>query len=215
MHRRASAWFGASFVFACIASLGAGLLIRDHLRAGQTYLLVSRTIYLVRDQHLAAPLRFLSPTLTLALWPVFAIAVVVLIRSYRLGTPGLSPLPELVAGLFIGGGLANAIEAQAFGSVTDFLGIHRSGVYSAGDIAIDVASSLLPLAAIQLAQAQHRTFTNVLQTGAVFYLAVVLFAVAVSDGYALTVLVTLVMAGSAAIWLAKRLMSPDPTPDRG
>jgi hypothetical protein len=163
---------------------------------------------LVRDQHLAAPFPFLSPTLTLALWPLFAIAVVVLIRSVRLGTPGLSPLPDMVAGLFIGGGLANAIEAQAFGSVTDFLGIHRAGVYSAGDIAMDVASSLLPMAAIQVAQAQHRTFTNVLQTGAVFYAAVVLFAVARSDDYALAVLVTLVMAASAAISLIKRLFSP-------
>ena len=78
------------------------------------------------------------------LWSIFAIGVVILIRSLRLGTPGLSALPEIVAGLFMGGGLANLLEAQMTGSVTDFLGIHGFGTYSAGDIAWDVGSSLLP-----------------------------------------------------------------------
>jgi len=119
--------------------------------------------------------------LTLVLWLPFAIAIVVLIHSIRIGAPQLSALPEIVAGLFVGGGLANVLEAQMIGSVTDFLGIHGMGTYSAGDIAFDVASSLLPIAVIQIARAQHQTFTHVLQAGAVFYGAVVLVAVASQD----------------------------------
>lgn len=209
MDRRASAWFGASLLFACIVSLSTGALVREHLRAEQTFWLISRIVYLVRDQHLRAPFPFLSPTLTLGLWPIFAIVVFILIRNVRLGTPGLSLLPEIVAGLFIGGGLANAMEAQAIGSVTDFLGNYWLGTYSAGDIVMDVAASLLPIAVIQIAQVQHQTFTHVLQAGAVFYAAVVIFAVASQD-YALAVLVTLVTGGAAATSLTKRSITPKP-----
>jgi len=203
MHRRASALFGASFLLACIVSLGIGALVREHLRAGQRFWLISPIVYLVRDQHLHAPLPFLSPTLTVGLWPIFAIVVFILIRNVRLGTRGLLLLPEIVAGLFIGGGLANAMEAQTIGSVTDFLGNYWFGTYSAGDIAIDIASSLLPIAVVQIAQTQNQTFTHILQAGGVFYAAVVIFAVASRD-YALAVLATLVIGAGAAISLAKR-----------
>ncbi len=207
MHRRASAWFGASFLLACIVSLGSGALVREHLRVGQSFWLISPIVYVVRDQHLRALVPFLTPTLTLVLWLPFAIAIVILIRNVRIGTPTLSALPEIVAGLFIGGGLANALEAQATGSVTDFLGIHGFGAYSAGDIAMDIASSLLPIAVIRIAQAQRQTFAHILQAGAVFYVAVVLFAVASQD-YALAVLVTVVTGAGAATWRAKRMNSP-------
>jgi len=147
---------------------------------------------------------------------------VILIRNVRIGTPTLSALPEIVAGLFIGGGLANALEAQAIGSVTDFLGNYWFGTYSAGDIAMDVASSLLPIAVIQIAQTQNQTFTHILQAGGVFYAAVVIFAfthilqaggvfyaavvifAVASQDYALAVLATLVIGAGAAISLAKR-----------
>lgn len=207
MHRRASAWFGASLLLACIVSLGIGALVREHLRVDQSFWLVSPIVYVVRDQHLRTLLPFLSPTLTLVLWLPFAIAVVILMHNIRNRTPGLSALPEIVAGLFVGGGLANVLEAQMIGSVTDFLGIHGMGTYSAGDIAFDVASSLLPIAVIQIARAQHQTFTHVLQVGAVFFGAVVLFAVASQD-YALAILVTLVIGVGAAISLTKRMISP-------
>jgi lipoprotein signal peptidase len=208
MRRRASAWFGAAFLLSCIASLGTGALVREHLRVEQSFWLISPIVYLVRDQHLAAPFPFLTPTLTLVLWPIFAIAIVILIHSVRIRTPAQSALPEIVAGLFVGGSLANVLEAQMIGSVTDFLGIHGMGTYSAGDIAFDVASSLLPIAVIQIAWAQHQTFTHVLQAGAVFYGAVVLFAVASQD-YALVILVTLVTGVGAAISLTKRMISPN------
>jgi hypothetical protein len=191
-------------LLACTASLGTGELIREHLRPVQTFWLVSDTVYLVRDQHLRAPFPLLSPTLTPVLWSIFAIVVVILIRSLRLGTPELSALPEIVAGLFIGGGLANVLEAQMIGSVTDFLGIHRLGTYSAGDIAMDVGSSLLPIAIIQIAQAQHQTFARVLQAGAGFIVA---FAV-VSQDYALAILVTSMSGGGVAVLLANRSGSP-------
>jgi signal peptidase (SPase) II len=207
MHRRASAWFGASFLFACVASLGAGVLVREHLRTGKSFWLVSPVVYVVHDQHLRALVPFLTPTSTLVLWLLFAIAIVLLIRNVRIGTPTLLALPEIVAGLFIGGGLANALEALATGSVTDFLGIHGFGTYGAGDIAMDVASSLLPIAVIRIAQAQDQTFTHVLQVGAVFYLAVVLLAVASQD-YALAALVTLVTGVGVAAALTKRMISP-------
>jgi hypothetical protein len=206
MHGRASAWFGASFSLACIASLGIGALVREHLRAEQGFWLISPIAYVVRDQHLSAR-PFLTPTLTLGLFPIVALVAVILIRNVRTGTAALSALPEIVAGLFVGGGLANVLEVQMIGSVTDFLGIHGMGTYSAGDIAFDVASSLLPIAVIQIARAHHQTFTHVLQAGAVFYVAVVLFAVATQD-YALAVLVTLVIGVGAAISLTKRMISP-------
>jgi peptidoglycan/LPS O-acetylase OafA/YrhL len=190
-------------LLACIASLGTGELIREHLRTGQSFWLISGTVYLVRDQHLRAPFSFLSPTWTLVLWPIFAIVVVILIRSLRRRTPGLSALPEVVAGLFMGGGLANVLEAQMIGSVTDSFGIHGFGTYSAGDIAMDIGSSLLPTAIIHIAQAQHQTFARVLQAGAGFYVAVVAFAV-VSQDYALAILVTLVSGGGVAVSLTKR-----------
>jgi lipoprotein signal peptidase len=208
LHRRASAWwFGASFLLAASASLGTGELIREHLRTEQSFWLISRTVYLVRDQHLRAPFPLLSPTLTLVLWSIFAIVVVILIHSLRLGTPGLSALPEIVAGLCMGGGLANVLEAQMIGSVTDFLGIHGFGTYSAGDIAWDVGSSLLPIAVIHIAQTQKQTLSRVLQAGAGFYGAVVAFAV-VSQDYALAILVTLVSGGGVAVSLIKRSGSP-------
>jgi hypothetical protein len=207
MHRRASVWFGASFLLACIGSLGTGALVREHLRAEQSFWLVSPIVYVVRDQHLSARFPFLTPTLALVLWPIFAIVVVILIRNARIGTAVLSALPEIVAGLFLGGGLANLLEAQVIGSVTDFLGIHGMGAYSAGDIAFDVASSLLPIAVIQIARAHHQSLTQVLQAGAVFYVAVVFFGVATQD-YALAILVTLVIGVGAAISLTKRMVSP-------
>ena len=194
-------------MLACIVSLGIGALVREHLRVEQSFWLISPIVYVVRDQHLRALVPFLTPTLTLVLWLPFAIAIVILIHNVRIGTPALSALPEIVAGLFVGGGLANVLEAQMIGSVTDFLGIHGMGTYSAGDIAFDVASSLLPIAVIQIARAQHQTFTHVLQVGAVFYGAVVLFAVASQD-YALAILVTLVIGVGAAISLTKRMISP-------
>ena len=207
MHRRASAWFGASVLLACIASLGTGALVREHLRAKQSFWLISRIVYVVRDQHLSALVPFMNPTLTLALWLPVAIAIVIVVRNVRIGTPALSVLPEIVAGLFIGGGLANALEAQATGSVTDFLGIHGFGTYSAGDIAMDVAWSLLPIAVIRIAQAQHQTLAHVLQAAALFYLGVVIFAV-VSQDYALAILATLVIAIGGVTTLRKRMISP-------
>jgi hypothetical protein len=213
MHWRASAWFGVAFLFACIVSLGTGVLIRERLRAEQSFWLISPIVYLVRDQHLRAPFPFLPPILALGLWSIFAIVVYILTRIVRLGVPGLSLLPEIVAGLFIGGGLANAMEAQAIGSVTDFLGNYWFGTYSAGDIAMDVAASLLPIAVIQSAQARHQAFTHVLQVGVVFYAAVVIFAVALQD-YALAVLVTLVTGGGAATSLTKRTITPPQIPSR-
>ncbi len=206
MQRRALVWFGASLSLACIVSLGIGALVREYLRVEQSFWLISPIVYLVRDQHLRAPVPYLSPTLTLALWPIFAIAVAVLICSVRLRSPGLSVLAEIVGGLFMGGGLANLLEAQTIGSVTDFLGIYRFGTYSAGDIAMDIASSLLPIAVIQIARAQHQTVAHVLQAGAAFYVAVIVFAVASQD-YALEVVVTLVTVSGAAISLHKRIMS--------
>jgi lipoprotein signal peptidase len=207
LHRRASAWFGASFLLACIGSLGTGELVREHLRTGQSFWLISRTIYLIRDQYLRSAFSFLSPTLTLALWPIFAIVVVALIRKVRLGAHGFSALPEIVAGLFMGGSLANVLEAQVIGSVTDFLGIRGFGIYSAGDIAIDVASSMLPMAVIQIARAQHQTHSHVMQAGAASYVAVVLLAVAAQD-FALAALVTLVTGAGATLPLTKRVISP-------
>src|ERR1700674_3712330 len=90
MHRRASAWFGASFLLACIASLGTGALVREHLRVDQSFWLISPIVYAIRDQHLRALVPFLTPTLTLALWLPFAIAIVVLVRNTRAATPELS-----------------------------------------------------------------------------------------------------------------------------
>ena len=206
MYRKASAWFGASFLVACIASLGTGVLVRENLRSEQSLWLVSPIVYVVRDQHLRAPVPFLTPTLTLMLWLPCAIAIALLIRSLRIRTPKLAALPEIVAGLFIGGGLANALEAQATGSVTDFLGIHGFGAYSAGDIAMNLSSSVLPIAVIRIAQAQYQTCVHVVQAGAVFYVAVVLVAVALQD-YALALLVTLVMGVVAATSITKRMIS--------
>jgi len=200
-------WFGASFLSAGIASLGTGELIREHLRPEQSFWLISGTVYVVRDQHLRAPFPLLSPTLTLVLWSIFAIVVVILIRSLRLGTPGLSALPEIVAGLFMGGGLANVLEAQMIGSVTDFLGIHGFGTYSEGDIAWDLGSSLVPIAVIHIARAQKQTVSHLLQAGGAVYVAVVAFAV-LSQDYALAILVTLVSGGGVALSCLKRNGSP-------
>jgi hypothetical protein len=193
-------------LLACIASLSAGALVREHLRVEQSFWLVSPIVYVVRDQHLRALVPLLSPTLALALWLPFAIAIAILLHNIRIGAKALSALPEIVAGLFIGGGLANALEAQATGSVTDFLGIHGLGAYSEGDIAMDIASSLLPIAVIRIAQAQNQTVARVLQAGALFYVAVVLVAVASQD-YGLAVLVTLVVGVGAATSLTKQMIS--------
>lgn len=58
MHRRASAWFGASFLLACIASLGTGALVREDLRANQSFWLISPIVYVARYQHLRALVPF-------------------------------------------------------------------------------------------------------------------------------------------------------------
>ena len=94
-----------------------------HLRAGQGFWPISHAIYLVRDQHLQAPLPSCLPTSALLLLPILVIPVIILIRAIRLGTPGLSALPEIVVGLFIGVVLwPTHWKRQTIGSVTDFLG---------------------------------------------------------------------------------------------
>ena len=113
-------------MLACVDSLGTGALVRG-ISVDQSFWLISPVVYVVRDQHLRTLVAFLTPTLTLVLWLPFAIAITSLMHQVRIGTPALSALSEIVAGLFIGGGLANSLEVQAIGSVTDFLGIHGIG----------------------------------------------------------------------------------------
>ena len=72
---------------------------------------------------------------------------------------------------------------------------------------MDIASSLLPIVVIRIAQAQRQTSAHVLQAGAVFYVAVALIAIASQD-YGLAALVTLTIGVSAAIALSSRRASP-------
>jgi hypothetical protein len=118
MHRRASAWFGAAFLLACIVSLGIGALVREHLRVEQSFWLISPIVYVVRDQHLRALVPFVTPTLTLVLWLPCATAIVILTDKVRVGASALSALPEIVAGLFIGGGLTRWRRRRAAPSPT-------------------------------------------------------------------------------------------------
>ena len=208
VNRKIAVGFAISLSIACLGSLAAGAAARGHLASDQSRWLVPHFIYLTRDQHLNAPLPFLQgqPALQLVLWPVLGalgILLLILINRIRASSPGLSALPEILAGVFLGGALANALEAQVIGSVTDFLGVSGSGTYSAGDIARDIGASLLPIAVIQVGRAQHRTPRSVVLAGMVFYLAVVLVATIEQD-YALAVLVTLVMSCSVTFWLIRR-----------
>ena len=204
MNRKTTVAFGASLLASCLGSLIAGLVVRAQFR-GRSHWLVQDLVYVTRDQHLSNSFPFVSnlPLWTLASWPFVGIAVVFLVRWVRASSPGLSALPEIVGGLILGGGLANAMEAQAAGSVTDFLGIRLSGTYSAGDIVMDVGSALVPAVVIQIAKAQGRSLLGVLTSGAVFYVAVVLVGVAKQD-YALAVLVTLVTGAFVSISLIRQ-----------
>ena len=76
---------------------------------------------------------------------------------------------------------------------------------------MNIGSSLLPFAVVQVAQAQNRSRLRVLQIGTIFFLAVALVGV-VTQNYALAVLVTLVTAASVAISLGKPAILPGTAP---
>jgi hypothetical protein len=198
-------WFGATVSLTCLVCLGFGLLIREHFRAGYSSWLIEPVLYLARDQHRSRLFSFLPPTwLLIGLWLAMCALAVLLIRTIHRDRPGLSILPDVMVGLFVGGSLANVIEVFSMGSVTDFLGIHWLGVFSAGDIAIDAAASLAPIAAAQIVWARNRTSKRALQTGAVFAAAVAIYGAVGGHDYLIVVLVTLVAAAGAVLYFAWR-----------
>jgi hypothetical protein len=145
-------WLSAS----CIASLALGATVRNQLEIGQGFWLVDTQIFVRHDQNLNLPLPF-----AVLVAGVSAAALAALALAIARAAPESPSILLAVAGIGIGGALANAIEAAANRSVTDFLAIRGSGIFSAGDIAYFVCGALLPVALDRAIRARCSTTVRV------------------------------------------------------
>jgi len=124
-----------------LASLTAGAIVRHELAIGQGFWVVAPELFVRHDQNLNLPLGLVGLG-TVALAILLGGAVVAIARA----APERPGLLLAVTGIGVGALLADAAEAVTRGSVTDFLGIRASGVFSAGDIAYLAGGALLPIA---------------------------------------------------------------------
>ena len=134
----------------CLASLLLGFLVRRGLT--EAFWVVRPVLYVTWVEHVVEPK---YQAFAWAQTAVFTIVLSILIYAVRNSEPRLRITLSVIGGLMVGGSFANHIEAAAVGGVTDFIGIRTVGIYSAGDIGIDVGVALLPIAAVNLA-AEYR-----------------------------------------------------------
>jgi hypothetical protein len=130
-------WLSVSF----LGSLAAGALVRHQLATWNRYWIVTPELSIQPDQNLNWPL-----PLAVIGAVVSGLALSALALAIARAAPGSSGLLLAVLGIGAGGIFANAAEALTIGSVTDFLAIRASGVFSAGDIAYLTGGALLPIA---------------------------------------------------------------------
>ena len=128
-------------VASCLLSLAAGAIVRNQLAIGQSFWLIPRDLFVQRDQNLNMPAALVLVAVLGSGLPV-TVAALAISHAARQS----SGLLMAVVGIGVGGGVANAVEAVWRGSVTDFVGIVDSGIFSAGDIAYWAGAVLLPIA---------------------------------------------------------------------
>ena len=109
---------------------------------------------------------------------------------------------EVLTGLLLGGGAANAVEALTLGGVTDFIGVRTAGIYSAGDVALDLGVALIPLTVWQAIGA-HR-LRIVVGTAAVA--PVILLAVSGSRTGILVAYLTVLVAAAVGVTSLRKMI---------
>src|SRR5690349_8162986 len=114
-------WLLASF----LGSIAVGAIVRNRLALGQGFWVVEPELFIRHDQNL-------NLSLPVVLTVTAFLAVLLAAASFAVARAGPeSPgLLLVVFGVGAGGILANATEALTLGSVTDFLAIRASGVFS-------------------------------------------------------------------------------------
>lgn len=128
-----------------IASIAAATLLLDSLI---TYIAVSAlpldrarwllqpVLYVTHDEHSAG-----APGIGTELSTLTTLAGVIVIGGLLafFSAGHCSLIVRVASGVAIGGALMNAIEDVATGTVTDFVGVHTMGIWSAGDLSLWLA----------------------------------------------------------------------------
>ena len=123
-----------------IVSIAGAILLLDSLityivyrglPADRARWLLKPVLYLTHDEHSAGAPGFGTELSTLA--TLVGVLVIGGVLAY-FAAAHCSLLVRIALGVAIGGALLNAIEDIAVGSVTDFVGIHTMGIWSAGDL---------------------------------------------------------------------------------
>lgn len=130
---------GTAAVLTCLASLIVGFLVRRTVT--DAFWVVRPVLYFTRVEHMVGQEH------QALFWVAAVVAIGVLVVLYRIH-PSAAATLSVVGGLMVGGTAANHVEAAVLGGVTDFIGIRTVGIYSAGDMAIDVGMALIPVAAV-------------------------------------------------------------------
>ena len=114
----------------CFVCLVAGALVRQAIGLGNGFWLTDPWLYVRHGQHMQPASGLLGMGIIAA--GAGLVLVTHMVASENLESSGLL---RAAVGIGVGGMLANAVELLLSGSVTDFIGVHTSGVWSAGDTA--------------------------------------------------------------------------------
>ena len=196
------AWLLLALSVVSVASLAVDALVRELIPEGRSFWIVQPVLYVAHRQNLDSPAVVQVSGGSVAL--LIAVIAVSIIRN---SIPRASPILELTGALILGGALANLVEVATTGSVTDFFGIRGSGgIYSAGDLALDIGVALFPLTVFKLLARISRRRTAV-TAGAAAYLIVVVVGLTDSRSFGVVILTTIVLVVSGAVLLVRPLPS--------
>ena len=196
------AWLLLALSVVSVASLAVDALVRELIPEGRSFWIVQPVLYVAHRQNLDSP-----AVVQVSGGSVALLIAVIAISIIRNSIPRASPILELTGALILGGALANLVEVATTGSVTDFFGIRGSGgIYSAGDLALDIGVALFPLTVFKLLARISRRRTAV-TAGAAAYLIVVVVGLTDSRSFGVVILTTIVLVVSGAVLLVRPLPS--------
>ena len=119
--------------------MSLGALVRQQLSLEQGVWLVPPYLYIRHVEHVLGEVPILN-----VLMFIFAAGILTVLIA-RLQTR-VSMLVIAAAALILGGDGGNLAELVARVAVTDYVGINPIGTFSAGDLAMDIGLSLMPVA---------------------------------------------------------------------
>jgi len=131
-----------------LLSIAVGFLARSMVSGHESFWIISPVLYVARHDRVVSG----GPVAQVATAAALFVGLVALWIVPK-GAPGRAVFAIqafLVSAM--GCGLSNVIEVVLRGKVTDFFGVHlpNGAVYSAGDLAITVGISMIPVAAFAL-----------------------------------------------------------------